>query len=68
MSLSIQTIRLGRHIELSPVSIWHATASYINRIRLQAALRREVERMDDHMLADIGLSRAQALFEVDEKL
>ncbi len=68
MSLSIQTIRLGRHIEVSPVSIWHATASYINRIRRQAALRREVERMDDHMLADIGLSRAQALFEVDERL
>jgi uncharacterized protein YjiS (DUF1127 family) len=68
MSLSIGTIRLRRHIELSPVSIWHATVRYINRLRQQAALRREIERMDDHMLADIGISRAQALFEVDEKL
>jgi uncharacterized protein YjiS (DUF1127 family) len=68
MSLSIETIRLRRHIELSPVSMLHATVRYINRLRQQAALRREVERMDDHMLADIGLSRAQALFEVDEKL
>jgi uncharacterized protein YjiS (DUF1127 family) len=68
MSLSIQTIRLRRHIELSPALIWRATVRYIDRLRQHAALRREIERMDDHMLADIGLSRAQALFEVDHRL
>jgi len=27
--------------------------------------RRYIEQMDDRMLADIGVSRAQALFEID---
>ena len=29
--------------------------------------RRNLRRMDDHMLADIGISHAQAKFEVDRK-
>lgn len=29
------------------------------------AMRRYLSEMDDHMLSDIGVSRAQALFELD---
>ncbi len=35
--------------------------------RLRAA-RRYVMEMDSHMLADIGVSRAQAMFEIDQAL
>lgn len=44
------------------------------RFRLAYALalrdevsRRNLRRMDDHMLADIGIGRAQAQFEADRK-
>jgi uncharacterized protein YjiS (DUF1127 family) len=35
------------------------------RMQRQASLRRELDRMDAHMLSDIGVSRAQLAFEVD---
>ncbi len=37
----------------------------LKRIERNAALRRELDRMDDRMLSDIGVSRAQLGFEID---
>jgi len=45
-----------------------AAASLIARLqyaRKQRETRRYLEQMDDHMLQDLGVSRAQALFELD---
>jgi uncharacterized protein YjiS (DUF1127 family) len=33
--------------------------------RLQRETRRQLDQMDDHMLQDLGVSRAQLEFEVD---
>ena len=37
------------------------------KARLRRETRRYILAMDEHMLADIGVSRAQALFEVDRQ-
>ncbi len=37
------------------------------KARLRRETRRYIMGMDDHMLADIGVSRAQALFEIDRQ-
>jgi uncharacterized protein YjiS (DUF1127 family) len=39
-----------------------------NRVAMLRRARRQVAEMDDHMLADIGVSRAQAIFEIDRAL
>jgi uncharacterized protein YjiS (DUF1127 family) len=65
MSLTLGTTR---HFRLpTPSVIWRALVAGVKRIRRDAALRREMERMDDHMLSDLGLSRAQMTFEVDRR-
>ena len=35
------------------------------RARLRRETRRTIMMMDEHMLSDLGVSRAQALFEID---
>jgi uncharacterized protein YjiS (DUF1127 family) len=45
--------------------LWHTARDAQTRMKRDAALRRELDRMDAHMLADIGVSRAQLRFEVD---
>ncbi len=64
MSLSIGTHQASRLWAL-PSRLWHAAIEARKRMRRAAALRRELDRMDAHMLSDIGVSRAQLQFEVD---
>jgi len=42
-----------------------ALADRWERARRLRETRRYIQQMDDHMLSDIGISRAQALFEID---
>ena len=65
MSLTLGTSRTLRLPKASAAILWRGLAEGVKRIRRNAALRRELDRMDDHMLSDIGVSRAQMLFEVD---
>ena len=49
--------------------IAHAAAGLVARwrhARRIAQTRRYLAQMDDHMLADLGVSRAQAAFELDQ--
>jgi len=39
-----------------------------NRAATLRRARRQVAEMDDQMLADLGVSRAQAIFEIDHAL
>ena len=68
MSLAIGSQRTRRQIASSPTRLWQALRVRFARMRREAGLRREIERLDDRMLSDLGLSRAQALFEVDRGL
>ncbi len=43
---------------LKPLAVWRARQVAMN----------ELLALDDHMLSDIGISRAQALFEIDREL
>ncbi len=68
MSLTLGFTRFGRSTETkartaTKPSFLAVLATRFATMRRRAALRREVERLDDHMLADIGISRAQLLFE-----
>jgi uncharacterized protein YjiS (DUF1127 family) len=62
MSLSLGTTQ---SLSLRALSsrLWHAARDAQKRMRREAALRRELDRMDPHMLSDIGVSRAQLEFE-----
>jgi uncharacterized protein YjiS (DUF1127 family) len=64
MSLSLGTTRTVSRRALSS-RFWHAVGDAWRRMQRQASLRRELDRMDAHMLSDIGVSRAQLTFEVD---
>jgi uncharacterized protein YjiS (DUF1127 family) len=68
MSLAIGSQQMRRRISASPARLWQAMRETLARARREARLRREIERLDDRMLSDLGLSRAQALFEVDRGL
>jgi uncharacterized protein YjiS (DUF1127 family) len=49
----------------------HAAAALVARwqhARRLAETRRYLAQMDDHMLADLGVSRAQAAFELDHAM
>jgi uncharacterized protein YjiS (DUF1127 family) len=64
MSLSLGTTQTFSLAALSS-RLWHAAGTARKRMQRQASLRRELDRMDAHMLSDIGVSRAQLAFEVD---
>jgi uncharacterized protein YjiS (DUF1127 family) len=64
MSLSLGTTQTVSLRALSS-QVWHAARDARKRMQRAAALRRELDRMDAHMLSDIGVSRAQLEFEVD---
>ncbi len=66
MSLSLGTTR-SSSLWVLPSRLWHAAVNAQKRIRRDAALRRELDRMDARMLSDIGVSRAQLQFEVDRQ-
>ena len=66
MSLSLRTTQSFSRGNL-PSRIWRAALDMRKRMKREAALRRELDRMDAHMLADIGVSRAQLDFEVDRQ-
>jgi uncharacterized protein YjiS (DUF1127 family) len=68
MSLAIGSQQTRRQVASSPARLWQALRQKFSRMRREAGLRREIERLDDRMLSDLGLSRAQALFEVDRGL
>ena len=42
-----------------------ALVARVRHARQVAETRRYLEQMDDHMLSDLGVSRAQAAFELD---
>lgn len=67
MSLALYTRRSLRLRSLSPLVLWRSAKGIYTRMERASALRRELERMDAHMLADIGVSRAQLQFEVDRE-
>ena len=66
MSLSLGTTYTTSFSALSS-RLWHAARDARKRMKRAAALRRELDRMDDRMLSDIGVSRAQLRFEVDRE-
>ena len=66
MSLSIRTTQPIR-LSAWPARLWHAARDAQKRMKRVAALRRELDRMDAHMLSDIGVSRAQLHFEIDRE-
>ncbi|WP_284945841.1 DUF1127 domain-containing protein [Acidisoma cladoniae] len=66
MSLTLRTSRFAVP-RLPVVTLWRGVVSVLRRLRRDANLRRDLERMDDHMLSDIGVSRAQLGFEVDRQ-
>jgi uncharacterized protein YjiS (DUF1127 family) len=43
-----------------------AVAGRWQQARQRRATRRYIMAMDEHMLADLGVSRAQALFEIEQ--
>jgi uncharacterized protein YjiS (DUF1127 family) len=63
LTLNLPLGRLGHGIGqfASPLLTWVA------EMRKQAEMRRAVARMDEHMLADIGVSRAQMTFEIERE-
>jgi uncharacterized protein YjiS (DUF1127 family) len=65
MSLSLGTTRSSSSLWALPSRFWHAARDAQKRMQRAAALRRELDRMDAHMLSDIGVSRAQLEFEID---
>ncbi|HTI00018.1 MAG TPA: DUF1127 domain-containing protein [Acidisoma sp.] len=66
MSLAIDTRALSTEARRAPTRLWRRLATAYVAATRRAALRRELDRMDAHMLADIGVSRAQLRFELEE--
>jgi uncharacterized protein YjiS (DUF1127 family) len=61
LSLTLPISRFGEGFALAAAAV---VARWRHARRL-AETRRYLEQMDDHMLADLGVSRAQAAFELD---
>lgn len=66
MSLSLDTRVLSAEALRVPNRLWRGLAAAYAGAARRAALRRELDRMDAHMLSDIGVSRAQLRFELEE--
>jgi uncharacterized protein YjiS (DUF1127 family) len=66
--MSLTLARLGRPTGLGPALQYlrHAAAARLRRMAQGAALRRQMERMDPHIMADLGISHAQLHFEIEE--
>jgi uncharacterized protein YjiS (DUF1127 family) len=62
--LAISAPRRGRGLRRLARSL----AARWRRVRALRQTRRYIMEMDERMLSDIGVSRAQALFEIDEAL
>ena len=68
MSLSLRTtITPSSWFAALPSRLWHAARDARQRMKRTAILQRELDRMDAHMLSDIGISRAQLRFELDRQ-
>jgi uncharacterized protein YjiS (DUF1127 family) len=65
MSLSLRTTQMLRLPKPSFGGTVRALSQALRRLERASALRRELDRMDDRMLSDIGVSRAQLMFEAD---
>ncbi len=65
MSLTLRTTHSIPRPRRSFAGLWRTARAALKRIERNAALRRELDRMDDRMLSDIGVSRAQLGFEID---
>jgi uncharacterized protein YjiS (DUF1127 family) len=61
-------VSLPRPRVLSLGSLLSATWARMREARRLRETRRYIQEMDGHMLSDIGVSRAQALFEIDREL
>lgn len=66
MSLTLGVLSRSIRFETIVPQIWHAAVARLDRMARGAALRREMDRMDQHIMSDLGISRAQLHFEVDE--
>ena len=64
MSLSIKNAQPFSLWALT-TRLWDAAHGAQKRMARQVSLQRELDRMDAHMLSDIGISRAQLTFEID---
>ncbi len=62
IGLSLPVLRFGTGLGHSLRTL----ATRWREARKLAETRRYLSEMDDHMLQDLGVSRAQAFFEVDE--
>ncbi len=72
MSLTLRTTGFSRRKPVtraghSLAGLWRAVRDGLKRMERASALRRELDRMDDRMLSDIGVSRAQLEFETDRR-
>lgn len=64
----MSTLSLTLPFDRFGTGLGHAARSLVARwrhARRIAETRRYLSQMDDHMLADLGVSRAQASFELD---
>jgi uncharacterized protein YjiS (DUF1127 family) len=69
MSLTLRTTGFSRpRRRISLAGLWRAARQGLKRMERDAALRRDLSRMDDRMLADIGVSRAQLEYQVDHRM
>ncbi|GAB0118236.1 DUF1127 domain-containing protein [Acidisoma sp. 7E03] len=66
MSLALDTRLVSAKVRRTPLSVWQLLLRVYTASARRAALRRELDRMDAHMLSDLGVSRAQLLFEIEE--
>lgn len=60
LGLAMPFARAGRGL----VNAWEGIRLRLRYQRDLRATRRLIEEMDDHMLSDLGVSRAQAAFEL----
>lgn len=66
----MNAVALARPVSAVSIGLGHAVAAVWKRLQHQRRLRetrRYLEEMDEHMLQDIGVSRAQALFDLTHR-
>jgi uncharacterized protein YjiS (DUF1127 family) len=66
MSLSLGTRFAGQPARLTAGRFWQSIRSRYARMMRATRLRRELSLMDERMLSDIGVSRAQLGYELDK--